>query len=64
MGFGSVLFDEGSRKAIEYIIDGYAHTIFGGNTVTTHDECTFGTALGQMLSREHNVMAITIILIQ
>ncbi|NLP30639.1 MAG: hypothetical protein GX363_05855 [Clostridiales bacterium] len=51
------IFDEGSRKAMEYIVDnGYAHAIFGGNAVATHDiECAlFGTALGQdVITREH-----------
>lgn len=51
------IFNEGSRKAMEYIIDnGYAHAVLGGNAVATHDlECAlFGTALGQDVTTREN----------
>jgi lysine-ketoglutarate reductase/saccharopine dehydrogenase-like protein (TIGR00300 family) len=46
----AVVFDFKSRAAMASLIDnGYAHTIFGGNAVATHDleGALFNTALGQ-----------------
>lgn len=46
----AVIFNDQSRKAMEYIVrNGYAHVVFGGNAVATHDleGALFGTALGQ-----------------
>lgn len=54
----AVIFNEQSRKAMEYIIEnGYAHAVFGGNAVATHDlEGTlFGTALGQDIRTREDV---------
>lgn len=53
----AAVFNTGSRKAMEYIIEaGYAHAIFGGNAVVTHDleGALFGTALGQDISTREN----------
>lgn len=53
----AAIFNIGARKAMEYIIDnGYAHAIFGGNAVATHDleGALFGTALGQDISTREN----------
>jgi lysine-ketoglutarate reductase/saccharopine dehydrogenase-like protein (TIGR00300 family) len=46
----AVIFNSQSREAMEYIIEhNYAHAIFGGNAVATHDleGALFGTAVGQ-----------------
>jgi hypothetical protein len=46
----AAVFCDNTRKAMEFIIDnGYAHVVFGGNAVVTHDleGCMFNTALGQ-----------------
>ena len=46
----AVVFDYKSRSALESLIDnGYAHAVFGGNAVATHDleGAFFNTALGQ-----------------
>lgn len=54
----AAIFNEGSREAMEYIIDnGYAHAVFGGNAVATHDieGALFGTALGQDIKTRDNV---------
>lgn len=51
------VFNDSSRKAMEYICDnGFAHAILGGNAVATHDlECAlFGTALGQDVNNRKN----------
>lgn len=51
------IFNDSSRKAMEYVCDnGFAHAVLGGNAVATHDlECAlFGTALGQdVITREN-----------
>ncbi len=54
----AAIFDRNSRQAMEYIIDnGYAHCVFGGNAVATHDleGAMFNTALGQDLDTHINV---------
>jgi hypothetical protein len=54
----AVIFNEQSRKAMEYIIEnGYAHVVFGGNAVATHDleGALFGTALGQDICTREDV---------
>lgn len=54
----AAIFDRNSRDAMEYIIDnGYAHCVFGGNAVATHDleGAMFNTALGQDLDTHINV---------
>lgn len=53
----AAIFNVGARKAMEYIIDeGYAHAVFGGNAVATHDleGALFGTALGQDICTREN----------
>ncbi|WP_206458424.1 ornithine cyclodeaminase family domain [Anaerovorax sp. IOR16] len=53
----AAVFDEGSRQAMEYMIDnGYCHAVFGGNAVATHDieGALFHTALGQDLTTTMN----------
>ena len=53
----AAIFNVGSRQAMEYIIDnGYAHAVFGGNAVATHDleGALFGTALGQDIRTREN----------
>lgn len=53
----AAVFNAVAREAMEYIIgQGYAHAVFGGNAVVTHDleGALFGTALGQDIrNREH-----------
>lgn len=54
----AAIFNAGSREAMEYIIEeGYAHAVFGGNAVATHDleGALFGTALGQDIKTRENV---------
>jgi lysine-ketoglutarate reductase/saccharopine dehydrogenase-like protein (TIGR00300 family) len=54
----AAIFNEGSREAMEYILDqGYAHAVFGGNAVATHDleGALFGTALGQDICTRENI---------
>ncbi len=54
----AVVFSNESRVAMEYIIDsGYAHAIFGGNAIATHDieGAMFRTALGQNIETRENV---------
>lgn len=54
----AAIFNAGSREAMEHIVDqGYAHAIFGGNAVATHDleGALFGTALGQDIRTRENV---------
>ncbi|MDF3002986.1 MAG: hypothetical protein K0Q48_3105, partial [Bacillota bacterium] len=54
----AAIFNIGARKAMEYIIDhGFAHAVFGGNAVATHDleGALFGTALGQDISTRENI---------
>lgn len=51
------IFNVGARQAMEYIISGgYAHAVFGGNAVATHDleGALFGTALGQDIRTREN----------
>ncbi len=53
----AAVFDSGSREAMEYIIqNGYAHAVFGGNAVATHDleGALFNTALGQDIRTREN----------
>ncbi len=53
----AAIFNIGARKAMEYIIEqGYAHAVFGGNAVATHDleGALFGTALGQDICTREN----------
>lgn len=53
----AAVFDNGSRMAMEYIINnGYAHAVFGGNAVATHDleGALFSTALGQDIRTREN----------
>jgi lysine-ketoglutarate reductase/saccharopine dehydrogenase-like protein (TIGR00300 family) len=53
----AAIFNEGARQAMEYIVDnGYAHVVFGGNAVATHDieGALFGTALGQDIRTREN----------
>lgn len=54
----AAIFDDGSRKAMEYIVNsGYCHVVFGGNAVATHDieGSMFKTALGQHLVTNENM---------
>ena len=54
----AAVFSDDSRKAMEYIVDnGYAHVIFGGNAVVTHDleGAMFNTALGQDIVSGENL---------
>lgn len=54
----AAIFDDGSRKAMEYIVNqGYCHVVFGGNAVATHDieGSMFQTALGQHLVTNENM---------
>ncbi|NCB43340.1 MAG: hypothetical protein EOM59_12085 [Clostridia bacterium] len=54
----AVIFNEQSRKAMEFIVEnGYAHVVFGGNAVATHDleGALFGTALGQDICTREDV---------
>ena len=54
----AAIFNASSRKAMEYIVEnGYAHAVFGGNAVATHDleGALFGTALGQDIITRENV---------
>lgn len=51
----AVVFDYKSRKIMASLIDnGYAHAIFGGNAIATHDleGAFFNTALGQDISSQ------------
>lgn len=53
----AAVFDDKSREAMSEIIDkGYAHAVFGGNAVATHDleGALFHTALGQDISSLEN----------
>ncbi|HML37671.1 MAG TPA: hypothetical protein PKA19_09675 [Bacillota bacterium] len=53
----AAIFNIGARDAMEYILDnGYAHAVFGGNAVGTHDleGALFGTALGQDIRTREN----------
>jgi len=53
----AAIFNDGARKAMEFIVNqGYAHAVFGGNAVATHDleGALFGTALGQDISTREN----------
>lgn len=53
----AAIFNIGARKAMEFIIEqGYAHAVFGGNAVATHDleGALFGTALGQDIRTREN----------
>ena len=53
----AAIFNIGARRAMEYIIEcGYAHAVFGGNAVATHDleGALFGTALGQDIRTREN----------
>jgi len=54
----AAVFSSDSRKAMEFIIDnGYAHAVFGGNAVATHDleGAMFNTALGQDIVTGENM---------
>ena len=54
----AAIFNAPSREAMEYIIShGYAHAVFGGNAVATHDleGAFFGTALGQDIRTRENI---------
>ena len=54
----AAVFSADAREAMEYIIDnGYAHVIFGGNAVVTHDleGALYNTALGQDIKTRENV---------
>lgn len=54
----AAVFSKDSRKAMEYVIDnGYAHALFGGNAVVTHDleASMFNTALGQDIATCKNI---------
>jgi len=54
----AAVFSKDARCAMEYIIDnGYAHVIFGGNAVVTHDleGAMFNTALGQDIATCENM---------
>lgn len=54
----AAIFNAGAREAMEFIIDnGYAHVVFGGNAVATHDleGALFGTALGQDIYTRENM---------
>lgn len=53
----AAIFNVTSREAMEYILNnGYAHAVFGGNAVATHDleGALFGTALGQDIRTREN----------
>lgn len=53
----AAVFNAGTRDAMAHIIDhGYAHAVFGGNAVVTHDleGAIFGTALGQDIHTRKN----------
>ncbi len=53
----AAIFNVGARKAMEAIVEhGYAHAVFGGNAVATHDleGALFGTALGQDICTREN----------
>ena len=53
----AAIFNAQSRQAMEYIVNnGYAHVVFGGNAVATHDleGALFGTALGQDIYTREN----------
>ncbi|HYE69665.1 MAG TPA: hypothetical protein VEA58_13695 [Anaerovoracaceae bacterium] len=53
----AAIFNDGARKAMESIVNqGYAHAVFGGNAVATHDleGALFGTALGQDINTREN----------
>lgn len=53
----AAIFNIGARKAMEFVIEqGYAHAVFGGNAVATHDleGALFGTALGQDIRTREN----------
>ncbi|MDD3168099.1 MAG: hypothetical protein PHC91_01370 [Eubacteriales bacterium] len=53
----AAIFNDGARKAMEFIVDqGYAHAVFGGNAVATHDleGALYGTALGQDIHTREN----------
>ena len=54
----AAVFESKSREAMEEIINGgYAHAVFGGNAVATHDleGALFGTALGQDIRTRENI---------
>lgn len=54
----AAIFNAGARSVMEAIIDGgYAHAVFGGNAVATHDleGALFGTALGQDIRTRENI---------
>jgi lysine-ketoglutarate reductase/saccharopine dehydrogenase-like protein (TIGR00300 family) len=54
----AAIFNSGSRDAMSYLVNhGYAHAVFGGNAVATHDleGALFGTALGQDIKTRENV---------
>ena len=54
----AAIFNIGARNAMEYIIDhGFAHAVFGGNAVATHDleGALFNTALGQDICTRENI---------
>ncbi len=53
----AAIFNIGARRSMEYIIEhGYAHAVFGGNAVATHDleGALYGTALGQDIRTREN----------
>ncbi len=53
----AAIFNEGARNAMASIVEnGYAHAVFGGNAVATHDleGALFGTALGQDICTREN----------
>jgi lysine-ketoglutarate reductase/saccharopine dehydrogenase-like protein (TIGR00300 family) len=53
----AAVFSNEVRKAMEYILDnGYAHAVFGGNAVVTHDleGALLNTALGQDIDTGEN----------
>ena len=53
----AAVFSSDVRKAMEYILDnGYAHAVFGGNAVVTHDleGALLNTALGQDIDTGEN----------
>ena len=54
----AAVFESKSRTSMEEIInDGYAHVVFGGNAVGTHDleGALFGTALGQDIRTRESI---------
>jgi lysine-ketoglutarate reductase/saccharopine dehydrogenase-like protein (TIGR00300 family) len=54
----AAIFNDSSRQAMEYIVNnGFAHVVFGGNAVATHDleGALFGTALGQDICTRENI---------